>query len=289
MNNDPIIVKVGSEANQAHESRQKLYESLETHFDGKCVLSYFTSSSQPVIMDDTDVDMIENILQKCDLSKGLVMVIHSLGGDGLAAERIINICRAYSNGGFEVVVPKMAKSAATMVALGANKIWMSMTAELGPIDPQVIVGNSPISVHSIVTSYEELLRDASQTQGNLEPYLQQLQRYDARQIQSLKSAQDLADNIAITALRSGMMKGTSEDDIKQKLKPFTDPTVTSSHGRPIQMQAALDCGLTVEDIPLRSELWPVVWELYVRLSWVLDRGQTCAKIVETKEHSFAAS
>ncbi|GAH14065.1 unnamed protein product, partial [marine sediment metagenome] len=31
-----------------------------------------------------------------DLSKGLALIINSPGGSGLAAERIINVCRSYS-------------------------------------------------------------------------------------------------------------------------------------------------------------------------------------------------
>jgi ClpP class serine protease len=33
----------------------------------------------------------------------------------------------------------MAKSAATMICLGSNAIYMSKTSELGPIDPQVTI------------------------------------------------------------------------------------------------------------------------------------------------------
>jgi hypothetical protein len=38
---------------------------------------------------------------------------------------------------FEVIVPHMAKSAATLICFGASCIHMGPTAELGPVDPQV--------------------------------------------------------------------------------------------------------------------------------------------------------
>ena len=51
-----------------------------------------------------------------DLSKGLALIISSPGGDGLAAERIINVCRHYSETKeYWAVVPNKAKSTARMV------------------------------------------------------------------------------------------------------------------------------------------------------------------------------
>jgi ClpP class serine protease len=108
------------EVHQGHEIRKKIYSSLEKEFN-KPVISFFTSFIFPVAIIDKDVDMIECVLQGTDTSKGFVLVINSPGGSGLAAERIIQICRSYSNSKFDVVVPKMAKSAATMICLGANK------------------------------------------------------------------------------------------------------------------------------------------------------------------------
>lgn len=80
-----------------------------------------------------------------DLSKGLIIMINSPGGDGLAAERIINVCRSYSGTGeYQVIVPGKAKSAATMVCFGASAIYMSPTSELGPVDPQIVIVDNEI-------------------------------------------------------------------------------------------------------------------------------------------------
>ena len=43
------------------------------------------------------------------------------------------------SGDFRLVVPDTAKSAATLIGLGATEIVMSTTSELGPIDPQVML------------------------------------------------------------------------------------------------------------------------------------------------------
>jgi hypothetical protein len=48
------------------------------------------------------------------------------------------LCQQYCKGSFTVIVPYYAKSAATIIALGADKIFMGPTSELGPIDPQLV-------------------------------------------------------------------------------------------------------------------------------------------------------
>jgi ClpP class serine protease len=120
-----------------------------------------------------------------DLSKGLAIVINSPGGLGLAAERIIQACRAYSGTGeYWAIVPGKAKSAATMICLGAKKILMGPTSELGSIDPQIQLETGEVcSAYNIIKSYEELFGEAVNTKGHIEPYLQQLKNYDRKLIE----------------------------------------------------------------------------------------------------------
>ncbi len=64
---------------------------------GRTAVAFFTSFRYPVMIEEGDADMIEEILQVTDLRKGLILVLDSPGGDALAAERIVRICREYSS------------------------------------------------------------------------------------------------------------------------------------------------------------------------------------------------
>lgn len=278
----PTVVQLMHETQQAPALRRGIYEELESYFESSCVLLYFTSAK--TLISDSDADIIESVLQKSDLSSGLTLIINSGGGDGLAAERIINVCRSYADGCFDAVVPKMAKSAATMICFGGKKIWMSQTAELGPIDPQVAYGDRVMPAYSIVESYKELMKNAATTQGNVAPYLQQLMNYDPSQIKWLETAQRLSEDIAVKALSQCMMEGAAEDVIRKCIKPFTDPKITGAHGRMIGLNGAASCKLNVQEIPLQSELWKALWELYVRADW-RTRNRS-PKMIETKDLSF---
>ncbi len=66
----------------------------------------------------------------------ILLVVHSRGGQIEPAYLISKCCREYSKR-FVVCVPRKAKSAATLVCLGASEIHMGSMSELGPIDPQM--------------------------------------------------------------------------------------------------------------------------------------------------------
>jgi len=286
---EPVFSRVLVELNQDHDTRKHLYVELERLF-GRPVVSFFTSFRFPVMIEDNDADMLQGVLQKLDLTRGLVLIINSPGGYGLAAERIINVCKSYSGTGeFWAVVPGKAKSAATMVCFGASKIFMAPASELGPIDPQMSRREGKrhlrLSLYSVVASYQKLFKEAVRSKGNLEPYLQQLGNYDAREIEEFRTALALATDIAVRSLAAGMMKGASEKTIRKRIAMFLTPVQTKSHGRPIGMDRAGECKLVIEKMDVRGELWQCLYELYVRTSHhVSNRVSKC---IESGAHSFA--
>jgi len=286
-----VIQQVAEEQYQGHSTRKQLYLELEKAM-GVPILSFFTSFRYPVMLEDSDADVLEGVLQKSDLSKGFALLLSSPGGSGLAAERIINLCRSYSGTGkYDVIVPGKAKSAATMICLGASKIIMSKTSELGSIDPQITYVEEGqvkrFSVYNIVKSYDDLFSKAVKERGNLQPYLQQLTNYDSREIAEFRLALSLSEDIAIKALKTGMFSSISKEEIKRKIKIFLTPEKVKTHGRPIYAQDALNCGLNIEIKNLKEKFWSTVYELYVRLSNFVSTNNI-AKCIESKDYSFRA-
>jgi hypothetical protein len=62
--------------------------------------------------------------------------LESFGGDAHAAYRIF-LDLQYRCRKLRVVIPDIAKSAATLLALGTDEIYMAPSAELGPLDAQI--------------------------------------------------------------------------------------------------------------------------------------------------------
>lgn len=287
---NPVIKQVMTEQGQGPETRQRIFAELEKELK-RPVVSFVTSFKFPVMIEDTDADMLEGVLQKMDLSKGLALVISSPGGLGVTAERIINICRNYSGTGeYWALVPSKAKSAATMICFGASKIIMGGTSELGPIGPQLTTSEKGVvkrfSLYNVVESYDRLFEKAVKEKGNLQPYLQQLAHYDEREIKEFREGISLSEAIAIRSLSTGMMKEVSEDDIRDKIEIFLNPKETKAHGRPIYAKEALGSGLTIKLEDTRGRFWELLYELYIRTDNLVSTK--AVKCIESYKHSFTA-
>ncbi len=87
----------------------------------------------------------------------VALLLHSPGGDGRVAYKLARNLQRWGRN-YHVYVPYYAKSAATLLSLGAKQIKMSADAELGPLDAQVFEPDRevPMSALDEVQSLERL-------------------------------------------------------------------------------------------------------------------------------------
>ena len=145
-----------------YSHRLELYRQIEQERES-IVLTYVTSDRANVeIMIALDcIDAFVDILDKVGPTKRISLILHTNGGQTLAAWRLINLIRMFCDE-LEVLVPSKALSAGTLMSIGADKIVMTKQAILGPIDPslnnplnpQVNIGGQqkqvPVSVESVL-------------------------------------------------------------------------------------------------------------------------------------------
>lgn len=81
-------------------------------------------------------DRIYRAISDLNQEQDILMFIESGGGKIEPAYLISKTCKRLAKSKFVVSVPRRAKSAATLISLGANEIHMGLLSELGPIDPQ---------------------------------------------------------------------------------------------------------------------------------------------------------
>ena len=90
----------------------------------------------------------------------LFFVLTTPGGDVGTVERIVNIIRHH----YEIVnfiIPDMAMSAGTVLALSGDDIYMSYASSLGPIDPQICnAKNEWVPIKGYLNKVEEMLNKA---------------------------------------------------------------------------------------------------------------------------------
>ncbi len=94
-----------------------------------------------------------------------------------------------------------------------------------------------------------------QETGNLEPYMQQLANSHEREIKEYRAAIELSEDIVVRMLSTSMMKGVPASEITEGIGTLLSLEPTKTHGRPIYVEKALSCGLNVDLVNVRSEVW----------------------------------
>jgi len=141
--------------------------TLSTRYNttNKLIVYTFRFGHPRAAINSADVAPLETILKSVSGAQQINVLIHSPGGDGTVIEKMVDMCRTHlagDNKKLRVIVPNVAKSAATLFALGADEILMGHLSELGPIDPQVpivISGTTQwISALAFVESRDNLMK-----------------------------------------------------------------------------------------------------------------------------------
>src|SRR4051794_7709061 len=138
--------------------RQDLIKEIEDLI-GRTLICYVAGSQAPISRDDAIafVDLLHNIRQDHDLD----ILLHTGGGDTDAADKLISMARArIGTKKLRIVVPDYAKSAGTMMVLGADAVVMSASSKLGPTPPQIVRTDQTRnrirhSVRNYVDAYDE--------------------------------------------------------------------------------------------------------------------------------------
>jgi hypothetical protein len=247
-------------------------------------------------LESGDVPVLGSLLRSIGDVDHLTLVLHSPGGDGTCVEKIVTICRAQCKH-FRVIIPNRAKSAATMIAMGADEIVMGHSSEIGPIDAQVpvVVAGIPryISAQSFIDGRDSLLeryKEAKKAKEDTKPFLQMLASLDIPFIEECQRMMDFGREVVRNLLMKYMFAKdadarTKADKVVQMLSSVKQHKV---HGRLIDGGTArTELGLNVNLLAKDSALWKNVSEYYTRAEISLGTASS-AKMFETRHEMLIA-
>ncbi len=124
----------------------------------------------------------------------LDLILETPGGDGVAAEDIVKLLRSR----FEevnVIVPGIAKSAGTIIAMGANDILMEPVSALGPIDAQIINQGKQFSADAFISWLNDVKEEVAKTGVLNKAYLPILQAISPGEIRNAENAMEFAKEL----------------------------------------------------------------------------------------------
>jgi serine dehydrogenase proteinase len=260
----PLRTPFYEAANAERYGRQAQIAEIE-RLSGRRLICYVSRLSAEIDRDDTVpfVDLLYNV----PAGTGIDLLLHTPGGDIDAAEKLAAMMRSrVGQAELRVIVPDLAKSAGTLLALAADRIMMSDSSELGPIDPQIRLADRngnliQHSVQSYLDAYEQHAQALRENPSDAAAQLM-LSKMSPETVRSLETVRLRAQRLAEDQLKLGMFRRGAAGNYTKIASELIDTNKWVSHGQMIDAQAAQVIGLTIEYASPEDDLWRAYWRLY---------------------------
>lgn len=249
----------------------ELVKKLEEKRKAKTILITMDESRS---IDRPLVSQLYELLEKMSKEtpfENLDVIIDSAGGDADAAYHIAKLLRNYCKGKLTFIVPRFAKSAATLLCCAGDSIVMNLPSELGPLDTQIFdpmrgVSYSALSIKETMKFLDKIEREWREDKNDFSKVIAQaIKSIPLMEIgDHLRSLNHIADY-----LKELLSKGMFKEEYKNNEKDF-DGFINKiihnlieehySHGKCITCDTAKSMGLKIEEVNL--EQWEIIWKIY---------------------------
>lgn len=251
-----------------------------------------------ISLSQDDYYLIHDLVRDTE-SRKLDFYIETPGGNADAAEEIV---RCLHNKFDEVsfIVSGAAKSAGTIMVLSGDKILMTETGSLGPIDAQVKIGRSVVSAYDYMEWTREKHEEAERV-GKLNPFdavmIAQISPGELESVNyALKYAEDLVvdwlvrykfKNWKVTETR----KTPVTDDMKSKraneiAAELLNHAKWRIHGRSIKASDLRAIGLRITKVDEDEKLRDVVYRIQTVCRLLFSSTNTYKIFATEKEKIF---
>ena len=247
-------------------------KELESHFDSDVIFYY--GEIHPAFIKPFR-DFIEKLKNDPNPKEKLTIIINTPGGSSETVEKFVDIVRKHYREVY-FVIPDMAMSAGTIFCMSGDKIFMDYSSSLGPIDPQVLVGDKYVPALGYLDKVNELIeKDRNNSLTRAEFAI--LKDIDLATLRAYEQAKDLTVTLLenwlveykfkdwLTHQTNQALLGTpvTLDQKKERAKDIAtklgNNNLWHSHGRMINIEVLKNyLKLKIEDysddLPLREKI-----------------------------------
>ena len=216
-----------------------------------------------------------------DFNKGLLLILHTPGGMAEAAQTIVDYLRSKFTA-IDIVIPTYAMSAGTMIALGCDRIVMGRQSQLGPTDPQLIVGNRPFSAHSIVDQFEEAKTNIASNPVLAHAWAPVLRAFGPALLQEARKSISYGQSLVQNWLQKYMFADTQDPEaIATKVAEYFGSDIHGSHGKRIDREEAKLQHLKIIDLEDDQDLQEEVLSLYHLSTIAFEQGPATKTVLSS--------
>lgn len=255
--------------------KKKYIQDLSEH-TGRNTILYFSAFMNKNVKDsainDRDINAFMETIHKLDRKKGLDLILHTPGGDISATEQIIKYLRSMFDGDVRAIVPQMAMSAGSMIAVSCKSIMMGKQSCLGPFDPQI--NNLPCQ--SVLKEFERAVTDVSSNPASLGLWQTIISKLNPTFLTLCQQADELSKNLADEILSYSDYSEVVRQEIK---RVFVNNDDSKVHSRHIDIKRCKNVGLHIEEL----ESDPVIQDLVLSIHhccMILGETSNVVKVVE---------
>lgn len=262
--------------NAARYERQELIKEYEQCFN--CRLIVLVDVLFP-----ESITIFEELIVDADPEQDLHLLLDTPGGDGETAIRLVRSAQARC-AELTVIVPNQAKSAGTLLAMGAHSILMGPTSDLGPVDPQFPSpeGGGLYSAKDLIAAVDHAETSIAANPDSFPLHVSLLAKVNAVMVQQARSALDRSADLVREALRS--QPDRSEAQVKKLTKAVkkTLIDIPKDHGAVFDANDAQRADLPVIVTDPSGDQWRLIWRLwtkYYALESFVAEGNYASQIV----------
>ncbi len=263
-------------------------------YTGRAAMIYASSflESRPAPVSDLQLNSLDlqGLIEATSTvgERQLDLIIHSPGGSAEAAEAAVNFLRTRFDH-IRVVVPHMAMSTATLIALAADEIVMAPHSQLGSIDPLLLLstpeGARTAPAQAILDQFDRA-REECREPENIAAWMPILRGYGPALLAECQQQQAMALDLATNWLTGFMFAGESGAQKKAKKIAawFAADSKSTSYNRPIRFEEAQGLGLKVVQLESDPGLLDAVLSTHYATTHCLTSTRAI-KIIESHNGS----
>jgi hypothetical protein len=276
-------------AGNAHDVIRRKYLSALSELTGRNTIVYYSGWLQkgnllrqdpfPFRVNDDDKNGFMAAIHALDRTKVLDLILHTPGGDTAATESLVDYLRSMFGTDIRAIIPQLAMSAGTMIALACDEVIMGKHSSLGPIDPQY----GGRAAHGVVEEFQKAAAEIQRNQLMALVWQPIISKYTPTLIGECQRAIAWSEDMVRSWLESGMLRDDPDKvgKARRTVTAFGDHALTLSHSRHLGIEQVRGTGVAVRSLEYDQALQEAV--LTVHHACIQTLSDTASvKIIENQ-------
>jgi len=243
----------------------------------------------------TDKDGFDEVTRSLPQNSQVDILLHSPGGYAEATESIVTMLRSRFSK-IRFIIPSVAKSAATMMAMSGEELLLDDCSELGPTDPQMMLTRDghvipPAPAQAILDQFEEAQREVNADPSKLPSWLPILREYGPSLLAQCRNSLALSRELVSTWLEQYMFSNEQDAALKaRKIAEYlANHNAFRSHARRIGLEDLQSLDVKILDMRTQPILHDAVRDLYISIMLIFMNTGAYKLFMNDKHEAFVLS